>query len=151
MRESEWQERVRRHLNRPGSGMRVWRQNAGKWRALRPWGSLRRHIGTLAGALLSLDRKRIETALTLVSDWVHGAPKGAADLSGLISGGQRLEVECKVDEPWSAVQKRWAHMIGARGGLYVLAKYDPSSSIEDNLAMVEDRIREGARVWRQAA
>lgn len=147
MTESEWQERVRRHLNRPDSGIRVWRQNAGKWRALRPWPSMKAHLLMVGRAFLSFDRKRIERALSFVSDWVTGAPKGAADLVGLISG-THLEVECKVKEPWSKPQQRWAQNINERGGVYILATWVDGRSIEENLAMVEDRVREA---WRHAA
>lgn len=119
MTESEWQERIRRHLNRPSSGIRVWRQNAGKFQVS--------------------DR--------LGKRWINGAPKGAADLVGLIHG-VHLEVECKVKARWTRCQQRWADMVHEHGGIYVLATWVEGRSVEENLAMVEDRVREA---WRHAA
>jgi hypothetical protein len=55
-----------------------------------------------------------------------GVP-GAADLSGLLAGGRRLEVECKSGRGRvRPEQKAFAEMVERFGGLYVLAR-----SVED--------------------
>jgi hypothetical protein len=112
MTEGEWMLRLMRHLNRPHSGIRVWRQQAGKIRDSH-------------------------------GHWVHCAPKGAADLVG-ISAGIHLEIECKVDAPWTADQRRWGRLIESRGGIYVLARLDANASLESELQRVESLTRRAA-------
>lgn len=62
---------------------------------------------------------------------------GAADISGIIRGGKRLEVEVKTGTGApSLAQKRFRAMIEAMGGLYVLARSieDATSAVERDLA-----------------
>lgn len=50
------------------------------------------------------------------------APAGAADISGILRGGRRIEVECKkgrTDKQRKA-QKEWQAMIESWGGVYVV-------------------------------
>jgi len=58
--------------------------------------------------------------------WIEGAPKGAADLSGIILGsGKRLEIEVKAQKGRiSDEQKHWAEKIAEFGGVYVLVQDD---------------------------
>jgi len=50
-----------------------------------------------------------------------GVP-GAADISGILRGGRRLEIECKSDAGrQSPAQRAWQAMIESHGGLYILA------------------------------
>lgn len=52
---------------------------------------------------------------------------GMADISGIMQGGRRIEIECKTATGrQSPEQKRWQAMIEKFGGLYVLAR-----SVED--------------------
>jgi len=60
-----------------------------------------------------------------------GVP-GQADLSGILQGGQRLEIEVKTKTGrQSKEQKRWQRMIEKFGGVYVLAR-----SVEDVRAVL---------------
>lgn len=74
-------------------GIRVWRQNSGNVR------------------VADSDRHFV------------GAPRGAADISGIIApNGLRLEIECKKfarSKPSSA-QRQWQKLITDYGGLYIL-------------------------------
>lgn len=55
-----------------------------------------------------------------------GVP-GAADISGILRGGRRIEIEAKSPTGRQSPQQRvWQAMIEAHGGLYVLAR-----SVED--------------------
>jgi hypothetical protein len=67
-----------------------------------------------------------------------GVP-GAADISGILAGGRRLEIECKAEcGRQSEEQLRYQLMIEHFGGVYVLAR-----SVEDvDLALA------ALRVWR---
>ena len=52
---------------------------------------------------------------------------GQADISGILSGGRRIEIECKTKTGrQTKEQKAWQAMIERFGGLYVLAR-----SVED--------------------
>lgn len=82
-------------------GFRVWRQNAGKFR-------------TVSDPCDRCARK---------ARWIQGAPGGAADISGIIPGGVRLEVEVKAKKGrHEPDQKDWQRMILSAGGIYILAK-----------------------------
>ena len=49
--------------------------------------------------------------------------KGQADLSGILQGGRRIEIECKTATGrQTKEQKAWQRMIEKMGGLYVLAR-----------------------------
>ena len=55
-----------------------------------------------------------------------GVP-GQADISGILSDGRRLEIECKTSTGrQSAKQRAWQRMIEKYGGVYILAR-----SVED--------------------
>jgi hypothetical protein len=64
-----------------------------------------------------------------------GPPTGAADLAGLVApDGLHLEVECKsASAPWTPAQHRWCDFIRARGGVYVLVRYDERYPLEVNV------------------
>jgi hypothetical protein len=48
---------------------------------------------------------------------------GQADISGILAGGRRIEIECKSPTGrQSEDQRRWQAMIEKFGGLYVLAR-----------------------------
>jgi hypothetical protein len=76
-----------------------------------------------------------------------GSPKGAADLSGIVlPEGWRLEIELKSARGrLSQEQKCWRDFIEWAGSVYVLVRYDPCLSVEDNLrvavAIIEKAIR----------
>jgi hypothetical protein len=53
----------------------------------------------------------------------------------------------KVDEPWKDHQRKWAQASAWRGGVYVVARYDKSLSLEDNLAAVEQLVQYAVSVW----
>jgi len=75
--------------------LRIWRQNVGKARA---FDNPRRVIS-------------------------FGPPKGAADLSGLLACGRRLEVECKTAiGHQSTEQVMFQDMIEHLGGIYLLVR-----------------------------
>lgn len=75
--------------------VRLWRQNAGRARVTS-------HSGT--------DR------------WIEMAPSGAADLTGILKDGRRLEIEVKRPRlGLTADQLRWKAMVERFGGVYVLA------------------------------
>ncbi len=120
MNETEYQPHLAAALSRAGRQSRVWRQNAGA-------PPRRNRRGKIVGA-------------------IHGAPKGAADLSGLVRPeGWRLEVEVK--SPTRVVtdeQRSWRAFIESSGGIYVVCRYDPKLSLEDNLrqhvALVDEAI-----------
>lgn len=71
-----------------------------------------------------------------------GPPKGAADLSGIVSPeGWRVEIEVKgPKKKQSPQQKNWQAMIEKRGGIYVLAVYDEKLSKEDNVELVREEL-----------
>lgn len=54
--------------------------------------------------------------------WLHGMPKGAADLTGMARGGLRVEIEAKLGsgrlEP---DQKRWRKLCQSWGALHLVA------------------------------
>jgi hypothetical protein len=54
---------------------------------------------------------------------------GMADLSGILQGGQRVEIECKTRMGrLTPQQAKWARMIVRRGGLY-LRVCDPMEAV----------------------
>jgi hypothetical protein len=82
-----------------------------------------------------------------------GPPKGAADLSGIIRPeGWRLEIELKAAHGrLSPEQERWARFIRASGGVYVLAKYDASQTVEENTAAAVRTVEAAVGARRQHA
>lgn len=67
---------------------------------------------------------------TSVGNVIHGAPKGAADVSGIVLGpGWRLEIEAKVGvRKQTPEQKQWERRIVEWGGIYVLVRDDGRSN-----------------------
>lgn len=54
---------------------------------------------------------------------IRAGVKGQADISGILMGGRRLEIETKsATNGQSPEQKKWQAMIERFGGLYVLAR-----------------------------
>ncbi len=92
------------------SDIRLWRQNVGQI-----------PVRNAAGKII-----RMFTA---------GPPNGAADLSGIVRPeGWRLEIEVKGPRgKRSPAQKRWAKFIRSSGGVYLLAEFNKSKSMEENL------------------
>gem|GEM_PF-4022497 len=69
------------------------------------------------------------------SSFDAGPPNGAADVSGIVRGGYRLEIEFKsADGAPSDAQRAWQRMIESFGGIYVLVDYVPTLSLEANVA-----------------
>lgn len=65
-------------------------------------------------------------------NWVSYGRKGQADLTGLMTGGRRLEIEVKdVSGRQSKDQKEFGELITALGGLYIIAK--PASDDPDDV------------------
>lgn len=66
-----------------------------------------------------------------------GAPKGAADLSGIvIPEGWRLEIETKAKRgKRSAEQISWAAFIERSGGVYALATYDARIGLDQSIEL----------------
>lgn len=63
-----------------------------------------------------------------------GPPTGAADVSGLVAGGRRLEIECKAaDGARSVEQERWAAMVARFGGLYLLAQLRDAEPVAEGV------------------
>lgn len=85
------------------SDVRLWRQNAGKFF----------HVPNPCPRCRTQGR------------WIAGAPKGAADISGVFRG-KCLQIEVKASTNQSHEQAAWERMIRTQGGIYVLAR-----SVED--------------------
>lgn len=72
-----------------------------------------------------------------------GAPKGAADLSGIVRPeGRRLEIEVKgpdyaPNKARDADQKAWRELIESFGGIYIFARYDKGLSLHENVLRVD--------------
>lgn len=102
-------------------GLRVWRQNCGQIPV----------------------RDRTGKVLRVFDP---GPPNGAADLSGIVLGsGKRLEIEVKdADGVQSDDQRRWQAFITNAGGVYVLVAYDPTTTLEENVARGVDAVLRAA-------
>ncbi len=117
--ESEFQSHLLVALNAAGRDTRVWRQNAGKMQVRQRDGSSR---------------------------WIELAPKGSADLTGIVRPeGWRLEVEVKGFK--TAVKKHQvarSRFIEAFGGVSLKIRYDEEETLEQNVErgvqMVDDAI-----------
>jgi hypothetical protein len=106
------------------SGVRVWRQNAGK--------VVIREPGRKPRAF-------------------HGAPTGAGDFSGIYGTpddpcGARIEGEVKMpDGRLRKGQRKWRKMVEARGAIYVLVTYDdarsPGQNVAHGVGALQDAIR----------
>lgn len=104
--ETDFQSHLLAGLNAPGRPFRCVRQNSGTFR--------------------SMNGRAV----------VHGAPKGAADLSGIAGpDGLRVEVEVKGQRtPRAPEQDRWQRLIERLGGVYVQVRYDEGQSMTENVA-----------------
>lgn len=104
--------------------MRCWRQNVGSavpLQTLNAWQAKALQL-LASGDLVALKRWLLSTP-TPVSYGV----KGAADLTGILDSGRRLEVEVKAEKGrQSKDQKRYQGMIESMDGIYILAR-----SVED--------------------
>jgi len=70
---------------------------------------------------------------------LRAVPDGCADISGLLSDGRRLELECKTSRGrQSAGQKRWQAMVERFGGVYAVVR-----SAGEAERVVEDALRGG--------
>lgn len=76
-----------------------------------------------------------------------GPPNGAADSTGAIVGdGRRLEVEFKSESGrLSEDQENWRSQVKAWGCVHLVAKYDESMSMKDNVARVMRELEEATR------
>lgn len=64
-----------------------------------------------------------------------GAPKGAADLTGIAApSGLRIEVEVKVDHAHTPEQRTWQAFVERFGAVYVLVRWDRTLDIDANVA-----------------
>ena len=110
MTESEYTPHLVAAINAPHRPTRVWRQNAGTV-------PKRDKRGRVVGA-------------------IHGAPPGAADLTGIIAPeGWRLEVEIKgAPTRVTKDQERWAAQTVNRGGIYLVCRIDPALDATANAA-----------------
>jgi len=106
--ESEFQSHLLVALNAAGRDTRVWRQNAGKMQVRQRDGSSR---------------------------WIELAPKGSADLTGIVRPeGWRLEVECKgARTALTKMQVARGRFIEAFGGIAVKVRYDEGAILEENV------------------
>lgn len=62
---------------------------------------------------------------------------GSADITGILRGGTRLEVECKTGNATQSVeQKNFERMINRNQGLYIVARsvLDATNAVTDRLA-----------------
>lgn len=73
-----------------------------------------------------------------------GPPNGAADLSGIhLGSGRRIEVEVKAEKGrLSDEQERWGKNMLAWGAVYVLAQYDGSMTMQQNVDAVERAVEQ---------
>lgn len=121
---------------------RLWRQNTGSLRA--DGDELARVLGKLLNAP-GLHAGIVTEARSLLSRTrrvAFGVP-GCADLSGVLLGGARLEIECKGPRgAWGKNQRAFAAMIESLDGIYVLAR-----SIDD----VRRALEPYARLYRGRA
>jgi hypothetical protein len=111
--------------------MRLWRANVGKAIPLSFLYLVRDTIrdGNIDGALSLLDSPPV----------VSFGVKGQGDLSGILDGGYRLEVEVKSSTgKQNKDQEIYQRVIEAKGGLYILAR-----SIEDVEKGVDQYLQEG--------
>lgn len=113
--ETDFMAHLRAALNAPGRNTRVVRINAG------------------VHAIRDERGKRRST--------VAGAPKGSADLSGIIRAplelrGLRLEVEVKsATGKQTKEQADWQKFIEDWGGVYVLVKYERDHDLDENIRL----------------
>lgn len=64
-----------------------------------------------------------------------GPPNGAADISGVVNDGRRLEIEVKSSGGRrSQAQIAWAAFMQRMHAVYVCVTYDDNASLDDNLA-----------------
>ena len=115
MTESDFMAHLRAALNAPGRNTRVVRINAG------------------VHAIRDERGKRRST--------VAGAPRGSADLSGIVRApsevkGVRLEIEVKsATGKQTKEQAEWQKFIESWGGVYVLVKYYREHDLDENIRM----------------
>lgn len=116
MRESETITAVLRYLG-ARDDCRVWRQNTGD-----VGGIVARLVRALCEALPSCAQIIRRIAAPFTRGVSFGLP-GAGDVSGLIRGGRRLEIEIKSDTGrQSEQQRRFQAMIESLGGLYLVVR-----------------------------
>lgn len=74
---------------------------------------------------------------------VHGAPIGAADLSGWIVGkGTRVEIEVKYDRGRvQPAQRRWLDQLAADGCVALVLRYDTTGVTATNLYAAIEAVR----------
>ena len=93
-------------------------------------GSTSEHQRLVHSVLLSLGShpqirlwKQTTGRALIGSRFISFGLKGSADLSGIVSGGVRLEIECKTGEATqSKEQLAFESMINRMGGIYILAR-----------------------------
>ena len=103
-------------------GARCWRNNVGSGLP----------IAAVRTAMNHLHAGRIPQALGVLSSRpVHFGIKGQADISGVVAGGRRLEVEVKVGpDRMREDQEAFRAMILRAGGIHVIAR-DLEQAIKD--------------------
>lgn len=78
---------------------------------------------------------------------MHGAPVGAADLSGWVRGrGLHVEVECKYgDGKLRPEQRRWLDIAAEEGCLALVLTYSPAHSLLVNLHVAVEAVHAALR------
>jgi hypothetical protein len=75
----------------------------------------------------------------------RGAPAGAGDIVGIMSG-IHVEVEVKVTAEHKDHQKKWGKLLTEAGGIYLLVRYQPrlspAKNVERAVRMVDEAITE---------
>ena len=105
--------------------IRIWRQNTG---GAVPMDQVRKAIAVLL-------QGKIADGIQMLRRPTRFGVVGAADISGVGAGGQRIEIECKAGkDTQSDEQRAFQAMIEAAGGAYIIAR-----SVDDVIAYLEGR------------
>ena len=84
---------------------------------------LQREILEAVGSRTPLWRQNAGRVQLINGRWMDLAPAGAADLTGILADGRRLEIEVKsATGQQREAQRAWQRMILSKGGVYILAR-----------------------------
>ena len=88
-------------------------------------------------------RQNSGKTLTAHQTVVKGAPKGAADITGLVTiNGLRLEIECKLKgKKRSEAQLHWAEVMQASHAVYCLVEFDTDAPVDQEIARCVELVR----------
>ena len=110
-------------IQRVVPGSRMWRNNTG---SAVPYATVR-------AAIAMLVRGQVEQALSMLRSArvITFGMEGQADITGIVPGGRRLEVEVKAgDDKTSPDQERFGQMIRTAGGIYVVSRDEKQAGAE---------------------